>query len=105
MYSWDLTKSVSLVNFLIGSHSPPLWSPFRSLKIAHSIMERWNLIAIWIRIRLKATAKEEAIAGIQEDNVVTGDGQEGEGRKDEWYAFPGNVGELVSVVEEASEGL
>ena len=67
------------------------------------------------RTRLKATEKEEAIAGIQEVYIVTGDGQEGEGRKDEWYAFSGNVGEVVrpagetiavpAVVEEASEGL
>jgi len=67
-------------------------------------MKRWKLVAI-MRIRLIATAKEEAIAGIQEGYIATGDGQEGEGRRDEWYAFPGNVGELVSVVEEASEGL
>ena len=67
------------------------------------------------RTRLRATEKEEAIAGIQEDYVVTGDGQEGEGRKDEWYTFSGNVGEVVrpagetiavpAVVEEASEGV
>ena len=67
------------------------------------------------RTRLKATAKEETIAGIQEVYIVTGDRQEGEGRKDEWYTFSGNVGEVVrpagetiavpAVVEEASEGV
>ena len=41
------------------------------------------------RTRLKATEKEEAIAGIQEAYIGTGEGQ------DEWYVFPGNVGEDV----------
>ena len=40
------------------------------------------LIAI-MRIRLIATAKEEVIAAIQEDYIVTGDGQEGERGVDE----------------------
>ena len=37
MYSWDLTKLVSLVNFLIGSHSPPsgrLFGPSSTSSVA-----------------------------------------------------------------------
>ena len=44
------------------------------------------------RTRLRATEKEEAIAGIKELYIFTifaGEGQ------DEWYVFPSNVGEDV----------
>jgi len=86
----------------------------RSKPVAITRTRLIALIAI-MRIRLIATAKEEAIAAIQEDYIITGDGQEGEGRKNEGYAFSGNVGEVVrldgealaaeATVEEAGEGL
>jgi len=47
------------------------------------------------RTSLKATEKEEAIAGIQEAYIGTGEGQ------DEWYVFPGNIGEVVRPLWEA----
>ena len=73
-----------------------------------------EIVAV-IRTRLIASTEEEAVAGISEDDILTGYGQEGEGGVDERYAFSGDIGEVVrpprkslaveAVVEEARESL
>ena len=45
-------------------------------------------------IKLQAAAEEEAIAGVQGDDLFALR-QEGEGRGDEGHAYPGDVGEVV----------
>lgn len=75
---------------------------------------KWGIIAI-IRTRLIATTEEETVAGIYDQDLLTGYRHEGEGGVDEGCAFSGDVGEglrptrkslaVEAVVEEARESL
>lgn len=67
---------------------------FPGRRIAHSILELQSLT------RHVAAAEEEAIAAIQDDDVVAL-GQEGEGRADERHASPSGVGEMARHVRAA----
>jgi hypothetical protein len=77
-------------------------------------MERPITVAV-TRTRLKTAAEEEAIAAVQGEDVTAADGQEGEGGVDGGYAFPGDIGEVVSqawatlaveaLVEESDQGV
>jgi len=77
-------------------------------------MKRPITVAV-TRTRLKTAAEEDAIAAVQGDDITDADRQEGEGGVDEGYAFPGDVGEVVSrewetptieaLVEESDQGV